>query len=50
MFGIILAAVSAVCLFIYKEITFIPAHFYKNKKKKTFTARKNLRDIKVISL
>ena len=45
MFGIILATVSAVCLFIYKEITFIPAHFYKNKKKKTFTARKNLRDI-----
>ena len=45
MFGIILAAVSAVCLFIYKEITFIPAHFYKDKKKKTFTARKNLRDI-----
>lgn len=45
MFGIILATVSAVCLFIYKEITFIPAHFYKNKKKKTFTARKNLHDI-----
>ena len=34
MFGIILAAVSAFCLFVYKEITFIPAHFYNDKRKK----------------
>lgn len=45
MFGIILAAVSAFCLFVYKEITFIPAHFYNDKRKKIILARKNLHDI-----
>lgn len=45
MFGIILAAVSALCLFVYKEITFIPAHFYNDKRKKIILARKNLHDI-----
>lgn len=45
MFGIILATVSAFCLFVYKEITFIPAHFYRDKNKKIIEARKNLRDI-----
>ena len=45
MFGIILTVISAFCLFVYKEITFIPAHFYQDKKRKIILARKNLRDI-----
>lgn len=45
MFGVILATVSAFCLFMYKEITFIPVHFYKKEKQKIRIARKNLKDI-----
>lgn len=45
MFGILLAVVSAVILFTYIEIAFIPAHFYKDKNKKITLARLNLRKI-----
>lgn len=45
MFGVILATVSAFILFVYKEITYIPSHFYKDRRKKTILARKNLSDI-----
>lgn len=45
MFGVILATVSVICLFTYKEITFIPTYFYKDERKKILVARKNLRDI-----
>lgn len=45
MFGVILAVVSAFFLFVYKEITFLPAHLCKDRRKRTILARKNLSDI-----
>ncbi len=45
MFGVILATVSALVLFIYKEILYIPVHFYKERRQQIITARKYLSDI-----
>lgn len=45
MFGVVLAVVSAFSLFVWKEIAYIPSHFYKDRRKKTILARKYLRDI-----
>lgn len=45
MFGAVLAVVSAFILFVWKEIAYIPSHFYKDRRKKTILARKYLRDI-----
>lgn len=45
MFGVVVAVISAFVLFVYKEITYIPSHFYKDRRKKTILARRNMSDI-----
>lgn len=45
MIGVILAVVSAFVLFVYKEIAFLPAHFEKDRRKRTILARKYLHEI-----
>lgn len=45
MFGAVLAVISSFLMFVYKEITYIPAVFSGDKIRKIKTARKNMKDM-----